>query len=88
MTLAVIHLRERDAAAALLIRKIVDQREATLDEWRELRALLVQHRSIDYAQRAARDFVDRAKQALYVFPASVEREALMFLPDYVLSRDR
>ena len=88
MTLAVIHLLGRDARAERLIRKIVDQREATLEEWRELRALLVQHRSLDYAQRAAHDFVARAKQALYVFPASAERDALMFLPDYVLSRDR
>jgi octaprenyl-diphosphate synthase len=88
MTLAVIHLLCRDARAETLIRKIVDGHEATLEEWRELRALLTQHRSIEYAYSVAADYVERAKQALCLFPPSPERDALMFLPDYVLSRDR
>ena len=54
----------------------------------ELRNLLAQHRSIEYAHRVATDFVGRAKDALQVFPASAERDALMYLPDYVLARDR
>ncbi len=89
MTLAVIHLLARkDARADTLIRKIVGERDATIEEWRELRTLLTQHRSIDSAYRTATDFVERAKQALYAFPSGPERDALMFLPDYVLSRDR
>ena len=36
----------------------------------------------------ASDFVERAKRALRAFPTGPERDALMFLPDYVLSRDR
>jgi octaprenyl-diphosphate synthase len=89
MTLPVIHLRERgDARAGALIRQIVDARTATIEQWREIRALLTQSRSIDYAQRAAADFVERAKKALYAFPPSDARDALMFLPDYVISRDR
>ena len=55
---------------------------------KELRALLTQARSIDYAQRLAGEFVDRAKQALYAFPTSEARDALMYLPDYVVARDR
>jgi geranylgeranyl pyrophosphate synthase len=50
--------------------------------------MLTQSRSLDYAQRVALDFVERAKKALYAFPVSPERDALMFLPDYVVSRDR
>jgi octaprenyl-diphosphate synthase len=89
MTLPVIHLLHRGGEqASELIRHIVDARAATLEEWRELRGLLVQARSIDYAQRVAMDFVQRAKNALYAFPASDARDALMFLPDYVISRDR
>ena len=90
MTLPVIHLLASGDAprAEVLIRKIVKERTASIEEWRELRALLAQHRSIDYARRTAADFVERAKKALHVFPASAERDALMFLPDYVLSRDR
>ena len=71
MTLPVIHLlAQRRCARRQLIRKIVNERSATIDEWRELRDLLAQHRSIDYARRAASDFVERAKKALYMFPAS------------------
>jgi octaprenyl-diphosphate synthase len=89
MTLPVIHLLQRGGdRAAALIRGIVEARAATIEEWRELRVLLTQARSIDYAQRAATEFVERAKKALYAFPASDARDALMFLPDYVISRDR
>src|SRR5687767_10256939 len=71
MTLPVIHLRSRgDARADALLRQIVAAREATADEWRELTAMLMQARSIDYAQRKAADFVERAKAALYAFPSS------------------
>jgi len=89
MTLPVIHLLARgDARTGALLRKIVDERTATLDEWREIRAQLVHMRSLDYARRVAGDFVDRAKAALYAFPDSSARDALMYLPDYVVSRDR
>ena len=36
----------------------------------------------------AYEFAERAKAPLYAFPASAERDALLALPDYVLSRDR
>jgi octaprenyl-diphosphate synthase len=89
MTLPVIHLLQTGHARGdELVRRIVEARAATIDEWRELRALLAQSRSIEYAQRRANDFVERAKKALCVFPASSAREALLYLPDYVVSRDR
>jgi octaprenyl-diphosphate synthase len=88
MTLPVIHLLASEPRADSLIRKIVRERDASIDEWREIRAMLTQSRSLDYALRVAVDFVERSKNALYAFPASPERDALMFLPDYVVSRDR
>ena len=89
LTLPVIHLLARGGGQArALVGKIVRERCATLDEWRELRGLLGQARSIDYAYNRALEFVDRAKHALRVFPPSEARDALLFLPDYVVSRDR
>ena len=89
LTLPIIHLLQRgDARARALVHTIVREEQATLEEWRELRTLLAQSRSIDYAQSTAVEYVERAKRALRVFPASASREALLFLPDYVLSRDR
>jgi octaprenyl-diphosphate synthase len=89
MTLPVMHLlASGDAHAEVLIRHIVEERSASMDQWRELRNLLAQQRSIEYARRTAAEFVEKAKAALLIFPASPERDALTYLPDYVLSRDR
>ena len=89
LTLPVIHMRDRGGPrATALLRKVVEAREVSLEEWREIRALLTQNRSIEYAQRVASDYVERAKKTLYSFPSSDARDALMFLPDYVVSRDR
>ncbi len=89
MTLPVIHLREKgDARANALLRKVVESRDATIEEWRDIRALLTQSRSIDYARWKATEYVECAKKALYAFPPSEARDALMYLPDYVISRDR
>ena len=89
MTLPVIHLLARsDAGTAALIHKIVRERTVTSEEWRELRTTMSHSRSIDYAHSTAVEFVERAKKALCIFPPGKSRDALMFLPDYVLSRDR
>ena len=89
MTLPVIHLYARggDRARAVL-QRVVNARSVSTDEWREIRSLLAQARSLEYAQRAAAAFVDRAKKALSAFPPSDAREALLYLPDYVIARDR
>jgi len=89
MTLPVIHLRDKgDARANALLRKVVESRDVTIEEWREIRTLLTQSRSIDYARWKATEYVEFAKKALYAFPPSEARDALMYLPDYVISRDR
>jgi geranylgeranyl pyrophosphate synthase len=60
----------------------------TSEQWAELLHSLKEHASIDYAYRRAVEFAERAKKPLYAFPPSSERDALLALPDYVLSRDR
>jgi len=57
-------------------------------QWEELQRLLKAHRSVDYAYRRASEFAERAKKPLTTFPPSSERDALLALPDYILSRDR
>jgi octaprenyl-diphosphate synthase len=89
MTLPVIHLLSRgDARADVLIRRAVSERALTLEDWREIRTLLAHNRSIEYARHAAADYVERARKALCAFPPSDARDALLYLPDYVISRDR
>ena len=89
VTLPVIHLLgtgNRDAEA--LVQRIVHTGDATREEWRELRTMLLHARSLDYAQSSAVAFVERAKRALRGFAPGPSRDALEYLPDYVLSRDR
>jgi octaprenyl-diphosphate synthase len=89
ITLPIIHLLHRgDGRADALIGSVVRDRIVTREQWRDIRNLLAQYRSIDYAYQTAIDFVERAKKALDQFPPTSERDALMALPDYVLSRDR
>ena len=89
MTLPLIHLLQQPGhAGGVIVREIIEKRTATRDQWKELLALLREHRSIDYATRRAVEFAERAKKQLAIFPPSSERDALIALPDYVLSRDR
>jgi octaprenyl-diphosphate synthase len=89
MTLPVIHLYSRgDARTRALIRQAIDARSVTLDEWREIRALLAESRSLEYARGVAFEYVERAKKALCAFSPSEARDALLYLPDYVIARDR
>jgi len=90
VTLPLIHLlgQSPDGIGHRLVRDIIAARTVTSDQWHELLRSLKEHASIDYASRRAVEFAERAKKPLYAFPPSSERDALLALPDYVLSRDR
>ncbi len=90
VTLPLIHLQRQDqnGVGARIIRDVITSRTVSQEQWNDLRRTLREHASIDYAYRRAEEFADRAKKHLYLFPPSQERDALLALPDYVLSRDR
>jgi octaprenyl-diphosphate synthase len=89
VTLPIIYLLQRaDGSASDLVRRIVNDRTVTPEEWREVKQLLVEHRATDAAYRRAVEFAAAAKACLSVFPPTPERDALHALPDYVLARDR
>jgi octaprenyl-diphosphate synthase len=89
MTLPLIHLlAQGEKSGEAIVREIIASRNATAEQWAQLLEILKEHRSIDYAERRAIEFAERAKKPLYAFPPSAERDALLALPDYVLSRDR
>jgi len=90
VTLPLIHLlrQSSDGVGSGIVRDIIASRTVTPEQWAELLRCLKDHASIDYAYRRAVEFADRAKKPLYAFPPSSERDALLALPDYVLSRDR
>jgi len=90
VTLPLIHLQKQanDGRGRNIIRDTIASRSVEPEQWHELLRDLKEHASIDYAYRKAVDFADRAKKPLYAFPPSSERDALLALPDFVLSRDR
>jgi octaprenyl-diphosphate synthase len=89
VTLPIIRLLRRGGEEAdRLIREVVRERAVTTDQWRDILRLLHEHRSTEQAYETALDYAARAKDCLSVFPASQERDALIALPDYVVSRDR
>jgi len=90
VTLPLIHLLGHSAngSEAAIVQDIITSRSVTPEQWDHLLAGLHTHASIDYAYRRAVEFAECAKRPLYAFPPSSEREALLALPDYVLSRDR
>jgi octaprenyl-diphosphate synthase len=90
VTLALIHLlrQEQDGEAGRIVRDIIASRGVTTEQWNDLLRRLKEHASIDYAYRRAVEYAERAKKPLYAFPPSSERDALLALPDYVLTRDR
>jgi len=89
MTLPLIHLLQQgDEAGVRIVRAIIGNRTVDSGPWAELLRILKHHRSIDYAYRRASEFAEIAKRPLYAFPPSAERDALLALPDYILSRDR
>src|SRR5712692_2531938 len=90
VTLPLIHLlrQSNDGGGARIVRDIIAARSIQTEQWDALLGSLEDHASIDYAYRRAMEFAERAKKPLYAFPPSSERDALLALPDYVLSRDR
>jgi octaprenyl-diphosphate synthase len=89
ITLPIIHLLKHGGAEAeALVRGMVEDRDVTPENWTRVKALLAEHRSIEYAYARAVEFGEAAKRHLKMFPDSHERDALMALADYVLYRDR
>ena len=89
VTLPIIQLLRRGGQEPdRLIRDVVRDRTVTAEQWRDITRLLRDHRSLDFAYERALEYGKRAKDCLSEFPPGRERESLMALTDYVLSRDR
>jgi octaprenyl-diphosphate synthase len=92
ITLPIIHLLSSGNGhaehAADLIRDVVRERAVTRERWQEIVRALRESRATEYAYRRAVEFATAAKDHLYIFPPSPQRDALLALPDYLLSRDR
>jgi octaprenyl-diphosphate synthase len=72
-----------------LVSQVVADRRVSPEAWRTIREALERTQAIDLAFDRAVTHAGRAKQTLLsAFPTSLERDNLIALADYVLSRDR
>ena len=91
MTLPLIHLLQQSSDGAGGEHRARDHRDARRHAGaveRAPAAAAASTRRSTTRYRRAVEFAERAKKPLYAFPPSAERDALLALPDYVLSRDR
>jgi octaprenyl-diphosphate synthase len=88
LTLPLIYLLRERPDAGVLVRDVVREREVTPDGWLRISEALADCGALDYARRRATTYAEQARQQLCVFPSTPERDALIALPEYVVSRDR
>jgi len=85
----ILLLRSAGAEAADLVQRVLAERTVSEDDWRTIKDLLARHGAVEAAFARAVTYAQDAKERLAAaFPASAERDGLLALTDYVLSRDR
>jgi octaprenyl-diphosphate synthase len=90
VTLPIILLLARGGTeAAEVIHRAIANKDVSPEDWRTIKDLLARHGAIDTAFARAVRHAEHAKRHLAeAFPPSVERDGLIALADYVISRDR
>jgi octaprenyl-diphosphate synthase len=90
VTLPIILLIQRAGPEVqALVNEVIAEGRVTPEKWRLIKDLLARHGAIEAAFERAVTHAARAKeQLLAAFPASAERDGLVSLADYIISRDR
>ena len=90
VTLPVILLLQRSGPeVTALIQSVIAEGTVSPEDWRKIQDLLRREGAIEAAFERAVTYAASAKQHLLAaFPPSVERDGLVALTDYVVSRDR
>ena len=88
-TLAVIHALENgtDAERAAIQTVLTDQNFEVVTH-AEILAILTRHGSVDYAMNTAFQYAEAARAALADLPDSDFKRALLWVPDFVVARDK
>jgi octaprenyl-diphosphate synthase len=88
-TLAVIHALENgsDAERDAIQTVLTDQNFDAVTH-AEILAILTRHGSVDYAMNAAFQYAEAARSALADLPDSEFKRALLWVPDFVVARDK
>ncbi|MBU0513165.1 MAG: polyprenyl synthetase family protein [Proteobacteria bacterium] len=87
VTLPLIHtLAQASPKEIQLVEKMTKMVDYGLDEFEELRRIVDKYHGVGFTLDTAREHVRRAREALDVFPETKERQYLVELADYVITR--
>lgn len=88
-TLAVIHSLENGSAdERIAIENVLADRGFARTSHAEVLEILQRNGSIDYAMAAAYGSAEAARKAIRTFPDSEYKRALLWVPDFVVARDK
>ncbi len=88
-TLAVIHAADHGTAAdRKAIRRVLDDRSFENVSRQQIREILVRNGSVEYAMAAADRYAEQSRLALVPFPEGEFKRALLWVPDFVVAREK
>ncbi len=88
LTLPLIYLLEEgDPTQRALVQAVLDDRDFKTVSREEVIAMLREARTLEKTRAVARAYARRAKEALRIFDPCPARDALMALPEFVISRE-
>lgn len=88
-TLAVIHAFDHGTARERqTIQRVLDDRSFEYVSREQIREILRRNGSVEYAMAAADRYAEQSRQALSSLPESDFKRALLWVPDFVVARDK
>ena len=88
-TLAVIHSSDHGTASdRKTIQRVLDDRSFENASRQQIQEILTRNGSVEYAMAAADRYAAQSRQALAGFPDSDFKRALLWVPDFVVARDK
>lgn len=89
ITLPLIHtLRNCSNEETAIISSVINKDEMTVDEFRQVSALVEKYNGIDYTVQSARNYIERCCKHLTVFDDGPVKIALQNLAEYVVTRNK
>jgi octaprenyl-diphosphate synthase len=88
-TLAVVHAADHGTASdRKAIRRVLDDRSFENVSRQQIREILVRNGSVEYAMAAADRYAEQSRQALAPLADSEFKRALLWVPDFVVAREK
>ncbi len=88
-TLAVIHSIDHGTAKDRQnIQRVLDDRSFENVSRQQIKDILVRNGSVEYAMGVADRYAEQSRQALAPFPDSDFKRALLWVPDFVVAREK